>query len=189
MPEAVSPASARSSYRRRAARRGRAAAAIGCAVLTGCGLLNGEPQPPCPRVLRLADAVQVTLFRPGPGRDLTDVRFEGEITGLAATCEYDSDGYVDVDLAIAMTLTRGPAAEGNVGRYEYFVAITGPDGAIAAKQVFPLEAEFPAAAHRVTVREEVSQRIFFRPQPDATGYRTFVGFQLTREQLDYARGR
>ncbi|MFQ5958244.1 MAG: hypothetical protein ACE5LF_02635, partial [Alphaproteobacteria bacterium] len=141
------------------------------------------------RVVTLGEAKKVTLFRSGPGRDLTDVRFEGDIANLVPSCEYDNDGFVDVDVAIEMVFSRGPAAEGDIGSYEYFVAITDPTDNIIAKRVFPMDVEFPSSALRVGVIEEVTQRIFFTPEPDASQHRIFVGFQLSREQLDYLRSR
>lgn len=156
-------------------------------VLAGCGIFVSTVQPPCPSVVVLGDAQKVTIFRPGPGRDLTDVRFEGGIAALTPTCEYDDDGFVDTDVAIDMSFQRGPAAEVNVGHYEYFIAITDGSDEIIAKRVFPIDVEFPEGARRVTVTEQVSQRIYFAPGDDGSRHRIFVGFQLTREQLEFGR--
>ena len=170
------------------ARIRKAAAGFLYVVLGGCGLFGDDVPLPCPRVMMLGDAQQVTVFRPGPGRDLTDVLHEGEITGVQAVCEYDDDGYVDVDVAIVMILSRGPAMEDDMGRFEYFVAVTDPEDRILAKEIFGVDVEFPVALMRVAVTEAVSQRIFFRDRPDARGHRVIVGFQLTREQLEYHGG-
>jgi hypothetical protein len=170
------------------ARMRKAAVALLGVVLGGCGLFGGSVPPPCPRVMMLGDAQQVTVFLPGPGRDLTDVLSEGEITDVRSVCEYDDDGYVDVEVAIAMVLSRGPAMEDDTGRFEYFVAVTDPEDRILAKEIFDIDVGFPAALMRVAVTEEVSQRIFFRNRPDASGHRVIVGFQLTREQIEYQGG-
>ena len=170
------------------ARMRKAAAALLCLLLSGCGLFGGDVPLPCPRVMMLGGAQQVTVFRPGPGRDLTDVLYAGEIIGLQPVCEYDDDGYVDVEVAIAMILSRGPAMEGDIGRFEYFVVVTDPEDRVLAKEIFAIDVEFPAALTRVAVTEEVGQRIFFRNRPDASGHRVIVGFQLTREQLEYGGG-
>lgn len=161
------------------------------ALVAGCSALFGSdaPQPPCPRAVVVGDAQKLTQFRPGLGRDLTDVQFEIEIVGLAPVCEYDENGYVDADVAINMSVVRGPAAEGKPGHYEYFVAITNPNDEIIAKRVFPVDVEFPEAILRVGVTEEITQRIAYAPEPDASRHRIFVGFQLTRDQLDYVRSR
>ena len=135
----------------------------------------------------LDEAARVTLFRPGPARDLTDVRFEGIIARAAAGCEYDPSGLVVVDATIDMVFSRGPAADGDIGRFTYFVAITDPNQSVVARREFSLDVEFPGEAKRVQAREQVTQRFDFAPAGDASRHRIFVGFQLTREQLDYER--
>ena len=158
-------------------------------VLAGCGLFGGDILLPCPRSVVLADAAELVDFRPGPGRDLTDVRLEAAISGVRRECEYDEDGFVDVDLDVAIELTRGPALEGGAARAEYFVVITDPEEKVVAKRVFVLDVEFPGAALRARTIQELTQRIHYLPEPSAAAYRIFVGFQLTRDQLDYLRAR
>ena len=166
----------------------RALAALFCLVLTGCGLFGDDYVPPCPRAVVLADAQTVTAFRPGPGRDLTDILHEGTITGLASGCEYD-DGIVDFDIDIGFELAIGPASPDGVGHWEYFVVVVDPDQRRVAKRTFTIDLQFEQAAFRTELVEQVSQRIAYAPWPDASGYRIFIGFQLTREQLDYLRSR
>ena len=159
-------------------------------VLAGCGLFGADILLPCPRSVVLADAAELVDFRPGPGRDLTDVRLEAAISGVRSDCEYDEDGFVDVDLDVAIELTRGPALEGGeAARAAYFVVITDPEDKVVAKRVFALDVEFPGAALRARTVQELTQRIHYLPEPSAAAYRIFVGFQLTRDQLDYLRAR
>ncbi len=158
-----------------------------CATLAGCGMLGGAGDQICPRVDMLEGAGRVTVFNPGPTRDLTDIRFEGRIVEIEAACDYDRDGTVDVGALVAMEFVRGPAAPSEEGRFEYFVAITDPSGRVIAKQRFPLEVAFVDAATRVSAREELTQRFSHVPADDARFYRIYVGFQLTRDQLDYER--
>ncbi len=156
-------------------------------VLAGCTVFDTGPQLPCPRAVVLSEAAEMVEFRPGPGRDLTDVLYTGEVVGMSSTCEYDNDGYVDSDVLLTVALTRGPAAEGNIGRFTYFIAITNPADKIIAKQVFPVEVEYPGFGPRVAVQEEVSQRIHYAPNADARYYRIIIGFQLTQDQLEFLR--
>ncbi len=168
----------------------RALAALFCLVATGCGLFGGDDYvPPCPRAVVLADAQSVTGFRPGPGRDLTDILHEGAITGLTSGCEYDDDGFVDFDIDIGFELAIGPASPDGVGHWEYFVVVVDPDQQRVAKRTFTIDLQFEQAVFRTELVEPVTQRIVYAPWPDARGYQIFVGFQLTREQLDYLRGR
>ena len=158
-----------------------------CATLAGCGMFGGAGDQICPRVDTLEGAGRVTQFNPGPARDLTDVRFEGRIVQIATECDYDRDGTVEVSAIVAMEFVRGPAAPSEQGRFEYFVAITDPSERVIAKRRFPVEVAFVDAATRISAREELTQRFSHVPADDARSYRIYVGFQLTRNQLDYER--
>jgi len=152
--------------------------------LAGCSLFVSTPQPACPRVVLVDEAREVTLYRDGPGRDLTDVRYQGAIAGFSSKCEYDlEEGRVDVDLDLQLAFSRGPAAREGDGRFDYFVAITDDADKVIAKRVFSVTPEFPPGVTRVGVTEELTQEIRYRPAKSASGHKIFVGFQLTREQL------
>ena len=72
-------------------------------------------------------AKKVTLYRPGPGRDLTDVTFEIEMRDLAYECNYDFDDAGDsvrVNFNILFLARRGPAAENGRVEVPYFSAVT-----------------------------------------------------------------
>ncbi len=165
--------------------RRRVALAAMCATLAGCGTLGGAGGQICPRVDTLDGAERVTQFNPGPTRDLTDIRFEGNVVEITTECDYDRYGTVEVSAIIAMVFVRGPAAPSEEGRFQYFVAITDPSGRVVAKRSFPIEVAFVDAATRISAREELTQRFSYSPADDARGYRIYVGFQLTRDQLDY----
>ena len=152
-------------------------------------MFGDEIRLPCPRSVVLADAQSVIAFRPGPGRDLTDILHEGAIAGLASGCEYDEDGYVDFDIDIGFGLAIGPANPDGVGHWEYFVVVVDPNQRRVAKRNFTIDLQFEQTAFRTKVVEQVTQRIVYAPWPNASGYRIFVGFQLTRAQLDYLRKR
>ena len=81
--------------------------------LASCGLFVDLP-PPCPQVSIMDQAKQVTLYRPGLGRDLTDVAYQVDIRDLAYECDYDFNeigNRVTVGLNILFVAERGPAAE------------------------------------------------------------------------------
>lgn len=160
-----------------------------CLGLTGCAALFGEDvQPPCPQAVTIADARNMTAHRSGPGRDLTDVMVNGSIVGVATGCEYDDLGRVDATVDIDLELSLGPAAQGNAGQWQYFVMVTNPDLEFVAKRVFTINLQFEQAVFRTRIQEAVTTAFDYAPWPDARKFRIFVGFQLTRDQLEYLRG-
>lgn len=167
--------------------------AAGAAALTlaACSAPDISSIPPCPNVVIVDDIAQVTKFLDGPGRDLTDVVLEVAIASFDGTCTTDFDagaaGQVAVDLVLVVEATRGPANEDRQGRYDFFIAIAESEGDIVAKRVFPGEVVFEGNRNRVAAQEELTQTIPLRLGQDGADYDILIGFQLTADELVYAR--
>lgn len=156
--------------------------------LAGCASwFVDKVQPPCPQAVTVADAQTMTAHRPGPGRDLTDVLYNGSIIGVATSCEYDEAGRVDATVNVELDLSIGPAVEDSTGQWEYFVMVTNPDLEFVAKRIFTVNLQFEQAVFRTRMQEAVKAAFDYAPWPDASKFRIFVGFQLTRDQLEYLR--
>ena len=156
-------------------------------ALAGCGMFGDESVPrACPDAMILVDARHVTLYRDGPGRDLTDVEFEGEIARIAGDCTYDDDE-LRVTLVADLVATRGPAAPDAEANLPFFVAITDEARNIVAKKVFDSAIPIPDGRRRAGVREEIEQVIPLPADEPAPYYQIVVGFQLTPEQLEQNR--
>ena len=79
-------------------------------TLVGCKSRTDAGAPPCPKVAVLADASHMTVFRDGPGRDLTDVQFEADLGRIRGECIYNrSSTNVKVDMKLVVSALRGPA--------------------------------------------------------------------------------
>ena len=77
----------------------------------GCGtVFDRTPPPPCPPILILKDAGYLTRYKPGAGKDITDVLFQGRIIDFKGSCAYNSKRTeVELDVNLAFELSRGPA--------------------------------------------------------------------------------
>ena len=166
----------------------RAAASGALALaLSGCGLFAADAPPQaCPDAVILADAKRVILYRDGPGRDLTDVEFEGEIARIAGTCQYGKRE-LTVTVVADLVATRGPAAPAAEANLPFFVAITDEARNIVAKKVFDSAIPVPRGQRRAGVREEIEQVIPLPEGEPIPYYEIVVGFQLTPEQLERNR--
>ncbi len=135
-------------------------------------------------------AKQVTLYRPGPGRDLTDVTYQVEIRDLAYECDYDFDDIgnrVTVGFNILFVAKRGPAAEQDQIEIPYFVAVADPDKNVLTKKQFFVTLEFEGNAVRAQKVEELVQIIPYPRDDDGSDYKSFIGVQLTSGQLEDIR--
>ena len=171
-------------FRRRAALP-LAAIAVSLAV-HGCGGDDGRAERICPRVEILEYADRLTEFRPGQGRDATDVVVQGRLVNFAGECNVEEDS-VEVDLVVEFSLDRGPANRTGKARFAHFVAIQEFHPDPAGKRVFPVEVAFEAGRDRALFRDGVAISIPLADGRSARDYNVFIGFQLDRGQLDYNR--
>ncbi len=156
-------------------------------VLTACAdLLANGPKKPCPHLSILGDAAQVTYFREGAGRDLRDVRSQARFGTVVSECKVDQ-GKVVTRTAIEIVADRGPVASETSGRFAFFVALIDPAERILAKEVFATPLEFDRDRRRSGVVEQIEQRFTLRSGEQAVQYGILIGFQLSREQLEYNR--
>lgn len=159
--------------------------------LVGCSAgarLEDEP-PPCPRVSFLSEAATLTRFRPGQGRDITDLELAAELTGYHGSCDYDKrSNSMLVTLQFNMTAQRGPAAQGRNAELSYFIAMPTFFPEPKAKQVLPVSLAFPDNTDRVRYTDgEVTITFPIKDVKEMARYEIFAGFQLTQQEVDYNR--
>lgn len=155
-------------------------------------MFDRSPPPACPRIGILADAATVVKFRPGPGRDLTDVEHEAEILNVDRTCELTDGGTAaNVIVTIQMAASRGPAApETTTIALPYFLAVVErATQRIVAKESIAGQVELTPGRRRAGVGEEITERIPLGAGRSAADYEILVGLELTEEQLEYNRRR
>ncbi|CCG40634.1 hypothetical protein [Magnetospirillum molischianum] len=156
-------------------------------AVAGCSSLAKNEPPPCPPVYILSDASHVTKFRPGAGRDLTDVQVEAEIVGFKGECGYDSKG-ANVDLSVSLDVRRGPAASSRDATLSYFVAIPKFYPADEAKAVIATPVVFPEGVESVRVTDDgVRMHIPLKNRDLIDQYEIYLGFQTTPEELEMNR--
>lgn len=167
---------------------------LAVSALSACGVFKEQaPPPPCPEVAVLSDAATVTRFVEGTGRDLTDVLYEAQIVDAGGACQYDVDddtgeGTLDVEMAVAMEVARGPANREGRAEIGYFVAITDADRAILNRQHFEGLVTFPGNTSRLEWRDEpVYLTISLKSGQTGADFRIYVGYVLSEEELQFNR--
>jgi hypothetical protein len=171
--------------------------AVLCAVgfVSACSSSDEPPAPPCPRALIVNDAAVLTAFTAGTGRDFIDVNYQVEIADLKSGCQFETvDGQTRAVVAVAPVLvaTRGPANTDRVAKFQYFVSVIGPGGAILNKELFDVVATFEGNQRRLLYTEDdppITIDLAVDNAGRAGDYEMLVGLQLTPAQLDYNRRR
>lgn len=158
---------------------------LAAAALAGC---SKKQPPPCPEVRILAVTSELTKFRPGSGRDLTDVEYEVSAEAVSGGCTFrDENSKVEVDMTVTFVIERGPALQGDTVAFPYYIAIVTRDEQILAKEVFQSRAQFGQGQRRIGLTEASREVI---PMPDgqiSLDYEILVGLQLTDDQLAFNR--
>lgn len=163
-------------------------------VIAACSLFGDDAPPLCPSVHLLKDADRLTLFRDGPGRDLTDTRFEVDLEGYAVACEYDIDddtreGELAVQVQPGFIVRRGPADKTRAIDVPFFVVLRDAnDGTPIEKANFSTRVEFPGNQRQIgLIDEPVDLTIPIYAGRDGGDFSILLGLQLTADQLDYNR--
>ena len=161
------------------------------AALAGCaGKKDDVGAPPCPKVALLADAAHLTVYRDGPGRDLTDIRFEADLGRISGECVYRKrNTQVTVEMKLTIVAKRGPADRDRLADLGYFVAILDAQANVLARQEFQSQIEFPLDQAQVGTLEELEQVIPLKKDQPGSDFDVLVGFRLTPEQLQRNRTR
>ena len=180
----------------------RAAALALILVLAGCAVYQDLEEKvigkalPCPRVKILPEAATITRFKEGPGRDLIDVNFKGEIIGIKGSCGYDIDkdtgsGTMSMDLAVVMNLERGPANRSREIGVEYFISIQDPAKRVLNVETFGVKVAFPGNRTVIKWSEDPDEPIILTiPLKAGQRGQDFVikaGFQLSPEEYQFNR--
>lgn len=148
-----------------------------------------EFAPSCPRVAIVADAADMSRYRPGGGQDLTDLVLDGRIAGFKGNCEREDTSNVRTTLTVDMQLLRGPASAGRRAQVSYFVAVRDGDR-LLDKQTYNLGITFPDNQDQVRMTgPETTLLVPVNKEKSAAAYDVLIGFQLSVDELALNRRR
>lgn len=170
-----------------------AAAAVGLAACSAGNWWENKPETrPCPTVSVLSDAASVTVFRAGPGSDLTDVLYEGHFAGYDGACVYNTDktgkGSMEIELRLDLRAVRGPADTERRAPLRIFVSVTDLERNILSKEVFDTPADFPGNRTQAKLQDQpIYVTLPLAEGQTGADFLIFTGFQITRAQLEYNR--
>lgn len=157
--------------------------------LAACGPEKNQFAPQCPNprlVPQLADIVSVAGN--GPGHDITDLMYQGRITGINGTCKPgDNPDQLDTTVTVTLSVQRGPAMKGREVDLPLFVAVT-EGQAVRDKKMIPVHVPFPPNVDRLTFTSpEINMTIPVSAEKNGLAYDIIAGFQLTPDQLAATR--
>lgn len=169
--------------------------AMVAAVLLSLTVACAEKTPPpaCPGGGKLRDASTITVFRDGPGRDITDIEYRAAIFDVRGGCEYFlEENRMTMSFQAVFDIEPGPTAEAAQIRIPYFVAIVKKGNVLIEKPGFKgvFEAVATLPERRTDFRYQDAAIEIELPIGEEINPREIeilFGFQLTEEQLNYNR--
>jgi hypothetical protein len=164
----------------------RVAGIVALAVLglAGCsGFAEDRSSFTCPAATTVPDLQTIARLVPG-GKD-EDVQTAGRIASVNSSCNKETAGvatFLSIDFA---ALRAGPGIK-HID-LPYFVAIADSTGNILGKQEFTLGLDFPGEAATMRSTEKVTAHLPLKNPQLGNVYTIVVGFQLTRNEVDFNR--
>ena len=145
----------------------------------------------CPKIVILPATRSLTFFEDGGiGGQMTA---RASIHDVRGGCEVVDDGMeVDLDIIMRGRITDKGRFEGNRNEeafvtFPYFTTITTPRGLTIEKKIMATAMRFRPLVDNLDHAEKITQFIPMSDPSKAEDYQIIVGFQLTREQLNYNR--
>lgn len=155
-------------------------------AITACDTIEKPKPAKCPEVRVLEDLGSVTRYKPGPGRDITDIILEAEFTRVAGECNVDDEN-IHAELFVEMNASQGPAERNETAEVNLIMAISDVDRNIISRRTMPIEFTFRGNNTRIFYLERFIADIP-RTQGDASDdYIIYLGYELTREELNFNR--
>jgi hypothetical protein len=180
-------------------------------AVAGCSLFgSGKPKKVpltrtgtgCPNIQILGDLREKNVFRPGAGRGKFDILYAGQITEYFVGCSIRRvKGAVgklgDVPRTLTVRLSPVISARRNLGKgaaetatLDYFIGVIRSDETPLEKKIIPLLVKFPDNHIDVPTREKpITLVLKLQPRERVADFSIFLGFQLTRDQLEFNRQR
>lgn len=143
----------------------------------------------CPTTGILSDASVMRVFAGGSAANAGDVAYDLEFMRASLLeCELNEEHELTAKIRFDARAQSGPALSDNTIRYPYFVAVLDPAGKVLSKTVREGEAKFKSGSTLTRFGMEYDDIKFTVPEgKDGLGYEILIGFQLTREQVEFNR--
>ena len=156
---------------------------IALLALSGC---NTDKVSNCPVAVILADASQVTVFRPGAPQDLAGEAYRVALVDISTDCSINKKtGETNSSYRVNFRATRAPSAEAAHYTVPYFVAITQGEDLIE-KRILQVSFDFAPGAAIATFSESPHDfDIHVENGHQPYEYELMAGFQMTPAQVDY----
>ncbi|HWF63858.1 MAG TPA: hypothetical protein VN685_04525 [Rhizomicrobium sp.] len=156
---------------------------IALLALSGC---NTDKVSNCPVAVILADASQLTVFRPGAPQDLAGEAYRVALVDISTDCSINKKtGETNSSYRVNFRATRAPSAEAAHYTVPYFVAVTQGDR-LLEKRILQVSFDFRPGDSVATFSESPDDfDIHAENGHLPIEYELMAGFQMTPAEIEY----
>lgn len=168
------------------------ALAATCFGLASC-IKSDDPYAviPCPYIGVLDDAAEITRFKYGGQRDVSDIEFQGRISRIDFDCKKPENKEVVIGKAtIYFEFERGMTTTIDRQFFKLFMALSVNDETIIDKSEIMLDVQFKEGSRKTTTSKVVKNiRVPTDGEIGSEFHKIYVGFQLSPAEVAYNRTR
>ena len=160
---------------------------LSASFVTACGaseIFQEQVPPSCPTLKPLQNGEKVVRYKPGVGRDITDVILEAEFTQFDGECQANEE-LVEVGVSIGMKASKGPALEGDLTKVGVILAITDLDKKIIDQSVFDVTLDFSGNRSTISYFERFLIDIPLKEGVKSDEFNIYLTFALSPEEMDF----
>jgi hypothetical protein len=143
----------------------------------------------CPYIGVLDDASEITRFKYGGDRDVSDIEFHGEITRVEFHCTEPEGKNVVIGRAVVHTkFEKGMSATLDRQFFNLFIALSEREDRVVDKSTMTIDVEFKDG-NRVVTEQTTIKNIRVPTNGDVPPelHNLYIGFQLTPAEVAYNR--
>lgn len=161
----------------------------GALLITACAKPDPYAVVSCPYIGVLDDAAEVTRFKFGGGRDVSDIEIHGEVTKVDYTCyQPENKKYVVARAEIHTKFERGMSASMDQHAFKVFMVISEREERIVKKENLTVKVKF-GDKDKVVTRKTVIKKIRVATDGAVSPelHNIYFGFQLSPVEVAYNR--
>lgn len=139
----------------------------------------------CPPIFLLKQAENLKRSEYAEQEKNNNMLFEAKIVDFKGKCVHKkSKGILSISLSVNFEIIRGPKNRNGKIDFNYFVAIPKfyPDA--EGKKIFSISEEFEEQSRRRTIVDELIIKVPIKKGQSFDLYSTYIGFQLSSQQID-----
>ena len=165
----------------------RCAALLGLAGLALAGCTSDKQKGLCPSAFAITPVSNLTVFRQNAPQDPSGELYTVSIADVKTNCKFDKKEITtDSEIGVVFRAKRAAATDGGTYNVPYFLAVTRHGDKILTKKLFIAHVAFAPGQTSVSFEDKIdSTTINIARNAKVGEYAIMVGFQLTKEQLDY----